>query len=75
MAIAEVAERTGYGSASAFSTAFSRHVGQPPGRYASPARIVPDAPPFHRRSSPGRQVWPKHSLSQGYGKSKPIVDP
>lgn len=34
LAIAEVAERVGYGSASTFSTAFSRHVGQPPGRYA-----------------------------------------
>jgi AraC-like DNA-binding protein len=32
--IAEVAERVGYGSASTFSTAFRRHVGQPPGRYA-----------------------------------------
>ncbi len=32
--IAEVAERVGYGSASTFSTAFTRHVGQPPGRYA-----------------------------------------
>ena len=30
----EVALRVGYGSASTFSTAFSRHVGQPPGRYA-----------------------------------------
>lgn len=32
--IAEVAERVGYGSASTFSTAFSRHVGEPPSRYA-----------------------------------------
>lgn len=32
--IADVAERVGYGSASTFSTAFSRHVGQSPGRYA-----------------------------------------
>jgi AraC-like DNA-binding protein len=34
MALDEVARRVGYGSASTFSTAFSRHVGQPPGRYA-----------------------------------------
>jgi len=34
VALAEVAERVGYSSASTFSTAFSRHVGQPPGRYA-----------------------------------------
>jgi AraC-like DNA-binding protein len=34
VAIAEVAERVGYSSASTFSTAFSRFVGQPPGRYA-----------------------------------------
>ena len=33
-ALGEVAERVGYSSASTFSTAFSRHVGQPPGRYA-----------------------------------------
>ncbi len=32
--IAEVADRVGYGSASTFSTAFSRHVGLPPSRYA-----------------------------------------
>jgi AraC-like DNA-binding protein len=32
--LAEVAEHVGYGSASTFSTAFSRHVGQPPSRYA-----------------------------------------
>lgn len=34
MGLAQVAERVGYGSASTFSTAFSRHVGQSPGRYA-----------------------------------------
>jgi AraC-like DNA-binding protein len=34
LGIAEVAERVGYASASTFSTAFSRHVGQAPGRYA-----------------------------------------
>lgn len=34
VALDEVARRVGYGSASTFSTAFSRHVGQPPGRYA-----------------------------------------
>jgi AraC-like DNA-binding protein len=34
LGLAAVAERVGYGSASTFSTAFSRHVGQPPGRYA-----------------------------------------
>ncbi|MDY7544652.1 AraC family transcriptional regulator [Glaciimonas sp. CA11.2] len=32
--VAEVAERVGYGSASAFSVAFTRHVGLPPTRYA-----------------------------------------
>src|SRR5262245_4618249 len=34
LGVAKVAERVGYGSASAFSTAFSRHVGQPPSHYA-----------------------------------------
>lgn len=34
IALDEVARRVGYGSASTFSTAFSRHVGQPPGRFA-----------------------------------------
>ncbi len=34
LGLAEVAERVGYASASTFSTAFSRHVGQPPSRFA-----------------------------------------
>ena len=39
VALAEIAERVGYRSASTFSTAFSRHVGQPPGRYARAALV------------------------------------
>jgi AraC-like DNA-binding protein len=38
LGIAEVAERVGYGAASTFSTAFTRHVGQPPSRYAASVR-------------------------------------
>jgi AraC-like DNA-binding protein len=38
LSVGEVAERVGYGSASTFSTAFSRHVGQPPGRYSRTVR-------------------------------------
>jgi len=37
LGIAQVAERVGYGSASTLSTAFSRHVGQPPSHYARAA--------------------------------------
>jgi len=32
--VAEIAERVGYGSASTFSVAFTRHVGRPPTQYA-----------------------------------------
>ncbi len=35
--VSDVAERVGYGSTSAFSVAFSRHVGQPPSHYARSA--------------------------------------
>ncbi|MCA9575239.1 MAG: AraC family transcriptional regulator [Sandaracinaceae bacterium] len=34
VALTDIATRVGYGSASAFSTAFSRHVGMPPSHYA-----------------------------------------
>ena len=34
VSVGQVAERVGYGSGSTFSAAFSRHVGQPPSRYA-----------------------------------------
>ncbi|AAK90651.1 AraC family transcriptional regulator [Agrobacterium fabrum] len=37
VATAEIAQRVGYGSASAFSVAFSRHVGQTPGAYSRAA--------------------------------------
>jgi AraC-like DNA-binding protein len=40
ISLAAVAERVGYGSASAFSTAFSRYAGRPPGRYAREARSM-----------------------------------
>jgi AraC-like DNA-binding protein len=42
LGLEEVAERVGYGSASTFSTAFSRHVGQPPRSYARQRRLAGD---------------------------------
>jgi len=41
MALDDVARRVGYGSASTFSTAFSRHVGQPPDRFRRTAGASP----------------------------------
>lgn len=35
LTVSEIADRIGYGSSSAFSVAFSRHVGQPPSTYAN----------------------------------------
>lgn len=43
LSIAEIAEQVGYGSASAFSVAFARHVGVPPGDYARKQRNAIDA--------------------------------
>ena len=40
LGVAEVAHRVGYGSGSTFSTAFSRHVGQPPSRYARQVQAI-----------------------------------
>jgi len=37
LAIADIAERVGYRSVSAFGVAFTRHVGVPPGRYSKGA--------------------------------------
>ena len=37
ISLIEIAQRVGYSSASTFSTAFKRHEGQPPGRYARAA--------------------------------------
>lgn len=48
MGLEDVARRVGYGSASTFSIAFSRHVGQPPGRYARKVE-----PPTDRRRLAG----------------------
>ena len=62
LGLAEVAERVGYGSASTFSTAFSRHVGQPPGRYARErsqhdtiSRVNSNRHPERRQSSSQRR--------------------
>lgn len=41
IALDEVARRIGYGSASTFSTAFSRHAGMPPGRFMRHASASP----------------------------------
>lgn len=40
----EVAQRVGYGSASTFSTVFSRHVGMPPGRFMRTATTAGAGP-------------------------------
>jgi AraC-like DNA-binding protein len=42
--VAEIAERVGYSSASTFSIAFSRHVGQPPAQYSRGQTVLE----FHR---------------------------
>ncbi|ANL25753.1 AraC family transcriptional regulator protein (plasmid) [Rhizobium sp. N113] len=47
--IQEIAERVGYGSASAFSTAFARFAGLPPSRYAEQAKTISNAADCDRR--------------------------
>lgn len=49
-ALADVAERVGYSSASTFSTAFSRYVGQPPARYARSSEPLTPASPASPRA-------------------------
>ena len=53
LGLAEIAERVGYGSASTFSTAFSRQVGRPPGRYARDVLPAPQGR-FVNVRTPGR---------------------
>jgi len=48
VALDEVARRIGYGSASTFSTAFSRHVGLPPGRFMRSSIAQDEAKPSLR---------------------------
>jgi AraC-like DNA-binding protein len=43
--VAEIAERVGYGSASTFSVAFTRHVGRPPTHYAREPLAAAQASP------------------------------
>jgi AraC-like DNA-binding protein len=50
--LAEVARRVGYASASAFNTAFSRHVGEPPGRYGR-ERDIPESATEERAREDG----------------------
>lgn len=51
LSLDEIAGLVGYGSASTFSTAFSRHVGQPPGRFSRGEGAGPD---MHVRRRPRR---------------------
>lgn len=53
LGLSEVAARVGYGSASTFSTAFARHAGVPPGRYARGFRSTRGTPV----SASGRGGW------------------
>lgn len=41
LTVAELAQRVGYGSASTFSVAFTRHVGVPPSQYARQHAVAP----------------------------------
>jgi len=58
-AIGVIAERVGYSSASTFSVAFSRHVGQPPTHYARMHAERPGMP----AAALARTAWPGFAVS------------
>lgn len=58
MAVGDVAARVGYGSASAFSVAFTRNVGHPPAHFARRDRETRTAVPVTGGVDPGRTEDP-----------------
>jgi AraC-like DNA-binding protein len=66
--LGQVAERVGYGSASSFSTAFNRYVGQLPSRYARErwAAVWDQSPTRHIKKGCARctEVNPRGSTQQ-----------
>jgi len=53
--VADVAGRVGYGSASAFSVAFTRHVGQPPAHFVRRDRAIAQDAQVSDTVDPGRK--------------------
>jgi AraC-like DNA-binding protein len=60
MTLARVATETGYSNQYAFATAFKRHVGDPPGRWAARARTASNPDRAPRESRPGTSR-PRHT--------------
>lgn len=54
--VSEISRRVGYGSSSTFSTAFSRHVGESPSRFARGTVAAATPRPPSRRPAPRRAV-------------------